>query len=115
MLDVTRFLKQNGMNKRQLAEKAGLKQANLYSGLRNPTLATIKRIAEDLNVTPSELLYDQEDLKPRTTRGRSSRLSRTKLNAIVICGDKHYEASTLKELVNLCRNLKKIDANSTEE
>ena len=60
MLNVDKFLKQNGMNKSQLAKKAGLKQANLYAGLRNPTLQTIQKIAKALNVTPAELLAEQE-------------------------------------------------------
>ena len=60
MLNVDKFLKQNGMNKSQLAKKAGLKQANLYAGLRNPTLQTIKKIANALNVSPAELLAAQE-------------------------------------------------------
>lgn len=108
MLNVDRFLKQNGMNKNQLAQKAGLKQANLYAGLRNPTLTTIKRLADALNVTPAELLDAQEDLNPK--KSRSSKYSRMKLNAIVVCNGVHYEAATVRELENVCKLLKNRDA-----
>ena len=70
MLNVDKFLKQNGMNKSQLAKKAGLKQANLYAGLRNPTLQTIKKIANALNVSPAELLAAQETEAAKGRRGK---------------------------------------------
>ena len=103
MLNVDKFLKQNGMNKSQLAKKAGLKQANLYAGLRNPTLQTIKKIANALNVSPAELLAAQET---ETTKGRRGKYSRIKLNAIILCCGEHYEPSTLQELINVCKTLK---------
>ncbi len=103
MLNVDKFLKQNGMNKSQLAKKAGLKQANLYAGLRNPTLQTIKKIANALNVSPAELLAAQET---EAVKGRKGKYSRVKLNAIILCNGDHYEPSTLQELTNVCKTLK---------
>ena len=103
MLNVDKFLKQNGMNKSQLAKKAGLKQANLYAGLRNPTLQTIKKIANALNVSPAELLAAQET---EAAKGRRGKYSRVKLNAIILCCGEHYEPSTLQELINVCKTLK---------
>lgn len=104
MLNVDKFLKQNGMNKSQLAKKAGLKQANLYAGLRNPTLQTIKKISLALNVTPAELLAEQDN---NTLNGkRLGKYSKVKLNAIILCNGEHYEPSTLQELINVCKTLK---------
>lgn len=105
MLNVDKFLKQNGMNKSQLAKKAGLKQANLYAGLRNPTLQTIQKIAKALNVTPAELLAEQEC--NNTIKGkRLGKFSKVKLNAIILCYGEHYEPSSLQELLNVCKTLK---------
>ena len=103
MLNVDKFLKQNGMNKSQLAKKAGLKQANLYAGLRNPTLQTIKKIANALNISPAELLAAQET---EGVKGRKGKNSRVKLNDIILCNGDHYEPSTLQELTNVCKTLK---------
>ena len=103
MLNVEKFLKQNGMNKSQLAKKAGLKQANLYAGLRNPTLQTIQKISKALNVTPSELLAAQESVNEK---GRVGKYSKIKLNAIILCYGEHYVPSTLQELINICKTLK---------
>lgn len=104
MLNVDKFLKQNGMNKSQLAKKAGLKQANLYAGLRNPTLQTINKISLALNVTPAELLAEQDN---NTLNGkRLGKYSKVKLNAIILCNGEHYEPSTLQELINVCKTLK---------
>ena len=114
MLNVEKFLKQNGMNKSQLAQKAGLKQANLYAGLRNPTLSTIKRLSDALNITPAELLEAQDELNPKKG-GRTSKYSRMKLNAIIVCNGVHYEASTVRELENVCKNLKKHDTEAKED
>jgi len=97
------------MNKSQLAQKAGLKQANLYAGLRNPTLSTIQRLANALNVTPAELLDGQDDLAPKK-EGRTSKYSRMKLNAIVISKGEHYEASSVRELENICKLIKGNDS-----
>ena len=105
MLNVDKFLKLNGMNKSQLALKAGLKQANLYAGLKNPTLSTIQRLAKALNITPGELLESQEELSPKA-KTRTSKYARMKINAIVICNGEHYEASSVRELDNLCKFLK---------
>ena len=105
MLNVDKFLKQNGMNKSQLAKKAGLKQANLYAGLRNPTLQTIQKISKALNVTPAELLAEQDS--NNTIKGkRLGKYSKVKLNAIILCYGEHYEPSTLQELINICKTLK---------
>lgn len=104
MLKVENFLKQNGMNKSQLAKKAGLKQANLYAGLRNPTLQTIKKLATALNITPAELLAAQDEKSQ--PRGRRGKFSKVKLNAIVVCYGEHYEPSNLQELGNVYKTLK---------
>ncbi|MCR4766309.1 MAG: helix-turn-helix transcriptional regulator [Bacteroidaceae bacterium] len=115
MLDVDKFLKQNGMNKSQLAKKAGLKQANLYAGLRNPTLQTLQKIANALNVTPAELLAAQETDK---VKKRVNKYSRVKLNAIIICNGEHYEPSNLQELLTVSKTLKnrhaEVDAKTEE-
>ena len=113
MLNVDKFLKLNGMNKSQLALKAGLKQANLYAGLKNPTLSTIQRLAKALDITPGELLESQEELLPN--KGRNSKYSRMKLNAIVVCNGEHYEASSVRELDNLCKLLKSKDKDFKSE
>ena len=105
MLNVDKFLKQNGMNKSQLAKKAGLKQANLYAGLRNPTLQTIQKISKALNVTPAELLAEQDSNKSIKGK-RLGKYSKVKLNAIILCYGEHYEPSTLQELINICKTLK---------
>jgi len=105
MLNVDKFLKQNGMNKSQLAKKAGLKQANLYAGLRNPTLQTIQKISKALNITPAELLAEQDSTNS-LKRKRLGKYSRVKLNAIILCNGEHYEPSTLQELLNVCKTLK---------
>ena len=115
MLKIEKFLKQNGMNKSQLAKKAGIKQANLYAGLRNPTLATIGKISNALNVTPSQLLAAQEAKPVVKKRGRKAKYAGIELNAIVVCYDKHYEASSLQELINITKNLKSKVENEGEE
>lgn len=97
-------MKQNGLNKSQLAKKAGLKQANLYAILRNPTYASIQKLANALNVTPAELLEGQKVIK--TMPGRTSKYARVKLNGIIVWDEYHYEVSSLRELENLCRYLK---------
>ena len=110
MLNIDRFLKQNGLNKTQLAKKAGMRQANLYAVLRNPTFASIKKLADALNVSSAELLEGQD-----VTLGRRSKYARVKLNGIIVCGKNHYEVSSLRELENLCKHLKQVENQESKE
>ena len=55
--------KLQGITQKELAEKIGIKENTLNISLRkgNPTLATIEKIAGGFNITPSELLQQDND------------------------------------------------------
>ena len=114
MLNIDKFLKLNGMNKSKLAKKAGIKQANLYAGLRNPTLSTLQKLAKALDVSAADLLAEQEPRKTKKSGPHTSKFDRVKLNGIVIYGKEHFEVSSLRELENLCRHLKHVGKQTIE-
>lgn len=60
MDNLNNILKQKGMTKVMLAERLGILKQNLNSLLKNPTLTTIKRIADALDVSPARLFVDDD-------------------------------------------------------
>lgn len=60
MDNLNNILKQKGMTKVMLAERLGILKQNLNGLLKNPTLSTIKRIADALDVSPARLFVDDE-------------------------------------------------------
>lgn len=49
------ILKAKGLTKTALADRLGIKKQNLNGLLKNPTLSTIRRIADALDINPREL------------------------------------------------------------
>lgn len=65
-LRLREILKDKGMTLKEFAELSGIRQPNLsnyMNGRISPTLDTLVRIADSLNVPVSELLEEPDDLE----------------------------------------------------
>lgn len=59
MIDIDSLLKEKGISKTELAEKMGVSRENLYRALKgNPTVETLKKMADVLNVNIGRLFSD---------------------------------------------------------
>lgn len=68
-----------GLSQNSLAEKAGLTQAaisNIENGRQDPTLSTLGRLAESLEITPAELLSRPPQFSRKLSRQEIDRIAR---------------------------------------
>lgn len=66
---LTEFRMKRKLSQRALAEKASMSQTylcNVETGKADPSLSTLKRLAEALNVTVSELVKDPQSPSRRS-------------------------------------------------
>lgn len=61
-MDIDFLLKTKGVTKVELANRMGMQKQNINKMLKNPTEATIKKIAEALDVKMWELFATKEDI-----------------------------------------------------
>ena len=91
MLNIKKILKKKGVTSAELADKLGVSQPSIsYAINGNPTLETLQKIADALDVQIVDLFERDSD----------------KLNAIIVHNNKHYEASTVAELEKIIAELK---------
>lgn len=66
--NLTRFMTLRRINAQRIAERTGIPVSTLSeikSGLSNPTIATLEKLAKALDVQVFELLVDGEDVRRR--------------------------------------------------
>lgn len=61
MLDIEKILKDRGITKRAFALNVGISPQNINKAFINPTLSTIERMAQVLNIPIGDLFARQED------------------------------------------------------
>ena len=61
MLDIERLIKDRGITKRAFALNVGISPQNINKAFINPTLSTIERMAQVLNIPIGDLFAQQED------------------------------------------------------
>lgn len=98
MDNIDNIIKRKGLTKTALAERLGIKKQNLNGLLKNPTLGTIRRIAEALGVNPRELFAVGAD----------------EVTALIECDGELYVAHDLRTLRQLVGDLEILKSERDE-
>lgn len=92
---VKELCRQRGIQLKDLAKKMGVAPESLSRAINgNPQLSTITSIADNLEISVSELFYIKEQIP---------------LNAIIVCKSKTYIAQSITELKMI---VNEIEANN---
>lgn len=96
MDNLDRILKAKGLTKTALADRLGIRKQNLNGLLKNPTLSTIRRIADALDINPRELFAADE------------------VTALIECDGELYVAHDLRTLRQLVGDLEILKSERDE-
>lgn len=92
ILRIKQLVKEKGMTMAEVAKKLGVNPVNLSSAINgNPTLSTLSKIAEVLNVEVADL-FEREN--------------KTSVNGFVKMDDTVYEVSSVADLENILSRVK---------
>lgn len=94
------ILKAKGLTKTALADRLGIRKQNLNGLLKNPTLSTIRRIAEALDINPRELF--------------AAGAGADEVTALIECDGELYVAHDLRTLRQLVGDLEILKSERDE-